>query len=215
MKLFTYGDDQSRIKWLGQPFTNIGIGKKYVDTFSKFEALKRAEFDDNDTVCFVDGYDVVQCGSLSEVEEKFKSFGADLVISAETYCWPSPWMKHLFPETGTKYKYPNCGMYIGYGWAIRKLLYWDTYRIAFDDQGYTHDFFLHQKACTCVLDTHCVLFQNCVFVPSSEFECPDDRVINTVHGTMPCFFHFSGKSYLTKDGKEIIERHLRLDSPAS
>lgn len=205
MKLFTYGDDPNKIRWLKQPYTNIGIGKKYRDTFSKFEALQTCEFTDDEIICFVDGYDVVQYGTLEELEKKFQMFNADLVISAETYCWPSPWMKHLFIDTGTKYRFPNCGMYIGYGWAIKKLLYWDMYRLTFDDQGYTHDFYLHQTICRCVLDRDCIMFQNCVFVPLSDFSYFQDRVMNQLKGTQPCFFHFSGNSFKTPDGKNIME----------
>lgn len=205
MKLFTYGDDESKIRWLRQPYINIGIGKKYRDTFSKFEALKNADFTDDDIVCFVDGYDVMQYGNLEEIEKKFHMFDADLVISAETYCWPNPWMKYMFKETGTKYKYPNCGMFIGYGWAVRKLLEWDHYRLAFDDQGYTHDFYIRQTECKCVIDSNCLLFQNCVFVPLSDFEYFRDRLVNQILGTQPCFFHFSGGSYKTVDDKNIME----------
>lgn len=205
MKLFTFGDDPTKIRWLKPPYTNIGLGKKYQDTFSKFEALCEADFDDDEIICFVDGYDVMQYGSLDELEEKFLSFDADLVISAETYCWPSPWMKHLFPETRTKYRFPNCGMYIGYGWAVQKMLWWDAYRVAFDDQGYTHDFFLRQTVCRLVLDHDCVMFQNCVFVPMTDFSYFQDRVINHEKGTRPCFFHFSGGSFKTPDGKNIME----------
>lgn len=205
MKLFTFGDDPKKIRWLKPPYTNLGLGKKYRDTFSKFEALREADFGDDEIVCFVDGYDVVQYGTLDELEEKFRGFGANLVMSAETYCWPSPWMKHLFPETTTKYRFPNCGMYIGYGWAIRKMLDWDAYRLAFDDQGYTHDFFLRQTTCKFVLDHDCVMFQNCVFVPMTDFSYFQDRVVNHLKGTRPCFFHFSGRSFKTPDGKNILE----------
>jgi procollagen-lysine,2-oxoglutarate 5-dioxygenase len=205
MKLFTYGDKPNQIRWLKQPYINVGHGQIYQDTFSKFEALRTAEFVDDDIICFVDGYDVVQYGTLEELEEKFRSFGADLVMSAETFCWPNPWMKHLFPETETKYRFPNCGMYIGYGWAIRKLLEWDTYRINFDDQGYTHDFLLRQNVCRVVLDHDCVMFQNCVFVPLNDFSYFQDRVINNMKGTKPCFFHFSGGSFKTIDGKNIMD----------
>jgi len=205
MKLFTFGDEPNKIQWLKPPYINLGLGKKYRDTFSKFEALSEAVFDDNEIVCFVDGYDVMQYGTLDELEKKFRGFDVDLVMSAETYCWPSPWMKHLFPTTETKYRFPNCGMYIGYGWAIRKMLDWDIYRIAFDDQGYSHDFYLRQNVCRFVLDHNCVMFQNCVFVPVTDFSYFQDRVINHMKGTRPCFFHFSGGSYKTLDGKNIME----------
>lgn len=205
MKLVTYGDDPSKIRWLREPYTNIGLGKQYRDMFSKLEALSECVFDDQEIVCFVDGYDVMQFGELDELEKKFLSFKADLVFGAETFCWPSPWMYTLFPKVDTKYKYPNSGMYIGRWWAIKKFLEWDTYRLAYDDQGYAHDFFLRQSDIKCVLDYNCLMFQNCVFVPLTDFEYYKDRVVNHVKGTQPCFFHFSGKSYTTVDDKNIME----------
>lgn len=206
MKLVTYGDDPSKIRWLHEPYINIGLGKQYRDTFSKLEALSVCVFDDQEIICFVDGYDVMQFGGLDELEQKFLSFKADLVFGAETFCWPSPWMYTLFPKVDTKYKYPNSGMYIGRWWAIKKFLEWDTYRLTYDDQGYAHDFFLRQTCgVKCVLDYNCLMFQNCVFVPLTDFEYYKDRVVNKVKGTRPCFFHFSGKSYMTMDGKNIME----------
>jgi hypothetical protein len=39
MRIVTYGDDPSKIRGLKSPYVNLGLGKRYVDTFSKFEAL--------------------------------------------------------------------------------------------------------------------------------------------------------------------------------
>ena len=107
MRIVTYGDDSSKIRGLKSPYVNLGLGKRYVDTFSKFEALREWIKDkkDSDILVFVDGYDVVQKRTdMDEFLEKFKEFDADLVFGAETNCWPSPWMAHLFPPSETKYK---------------------------------------------------------------------------------------------------------------
>lgn len=205
MKLVTCGDEPSKIRWLREPYINIGLGKQYRDTFSKLEFLSTCVFDNDEIICFVDGYDVMQFGTLDELEQKFLSFQVDLVFGAETFCWPSPWMYSLFPEVNTKYKYPNSGMYIGRWWAIKKFLEWDCYRVAYDDQGYAHDFFLNQTSIKCVMDHECLIFQNCVFVPLTDFEYYKDRVVNHIKGTKPCFFHFSGGSFRTLDGKNVLE----------
>jgi len=201
--LLTYGDDPSKIRGLLSPFVNLGLGKRYVDTFSKFEALSaflaEKPLQDSDVVCFVDGYDVVQKRTdLDVFVEKFKEFGADLVFGAETYCWPSPWMAHLFGPSPTKYKYPNCGTYVGYVWAIKRMLNWDEYRQAYDDQGLVHDFYLNVKDVRVALDYHQMLFQTGTFVPWSELD-----------KTQAWFVHFNGKSHLSLDGSCILDRYIR------
>ena len=64
MLLMSYGDDSAKIKGIQSPYVNLGLGKRYVDTFSKFEALREflesTQMSDTDLICFVDGYDVVQ-----------------------------------------------------------------------------------------------------------------------------------------------------------
>ena len=57
MKLITFGDDPSKIIGLKSEYINIGLGKKYVDLFSKFEALKEyvETVDPQEIVIFVDG----------------------------------------------------------------------------------------------------------------------------------------------------------------
>jgi hypothetical protein len=173
-----------------------------VDTFSKFEALREWVKDrkDSDIVCFVDGYDVVQRRTdLDNFVSKFKDFKADLVFGAETYCWPSPWMAHLFGPSETKYKYPNCGTYVGYVWAVKRMLEWDEYRQTFDDQGLVHDFYLRAQApLRLAMDHHQVLFQTGTFVPWSELD-----------KTQAWFVHFNGKSHLALDGSCILERYSR------
>jgi len=213
--MVTYGDDPTKIKGLKSPFINLGLGKRYVDTFSKFEALreflKTAGASPSDLLVFVDGYDVVQRRTdLDEFVALFKEFGADLVFGAETYCWPSPWMAHLFPKAPMgkngrplPYRFPNCGTYIGYVWSIKKMLDWDEYRLSFDDQGLVHDFYLSpSNSVRVAMDHHQTLFQTGTFVPWSDLD-----------KTQAWFVHFNGKSHLGigTDGSSfcILDRYIR------
>ena len=201
MRIVTYGDDSSKIRGLKSPYVNLGLGKRYVDTFSKFEALREWIKDkkDSDILVFVDGYDVVQKRTdMDEFLEKFKEFDADLVFGAETNCWPWPWMAHLFPPSETKYKYPNCGTYVGYVWSIKRMLNWDEYRQSFDDQGLVHDFYLNVKDVRVVMDHHQTLFQTGTFVPWSELD-----------ESHAWFVHFNGKSHMCRDGSCILDRYIR------
>ena len=212
--LLTYGDDPKKIKGLKSPYINLGLGKRYIDTFSKFEALREWVKDrkDSDILCFVDGYDVVQRRTdLGEFVARFKEFNADLVFGAETYCWPSPWMAHLFPKVQGRdgrpvpYRFPNCGTYVGYVWAIKRMLEWDDYRQTFDDQGLVHDFYLNacqrhgvSDSVRVAMDHHQVLFQTGTFVPWRELD--ESRA---------WFIHFNGKSHLALDGSCVLERYSR------
>lgn len=203
MRLVTYGDDPSQIKYLKSDYMNIGEGDAYIDTFSKFEAFQKmfakSDIDMNEIVIFVDGYDVIQRRTDMDVFiNKFKEFNSDIVISTETHCWPSPWMRSLFPPSPTKYRFPNAGTYVGYAWAIKKLIQWDEYRQAYDDQGYLHDFYLKTKNVRIGLDVHQILFQTGTFVPWKEIEA-----------SQAWFVHFNGKSHLTIENESILERFSR------
>ena len=107
-------------------------------------------------------------------------------------------MSHLFPKVSSKYKFPNCGTYVGYVWAIKRMLEWDEYRQTFDDQGLVHDFYLNVKVVRVDMDHHQVLFQTGTFVPWSELDA-----------SQAWFVHFNGKSHLAFDGSCVLERFAK------
>lgn len=200
MRLLTYGDDPSKVKYLKSNFENIGLRSPYMDLFSKFEAFhewfRRETPPDDEIIVFVDGYDVVQKRTdLHVFEEEFKKFKADIVFSAETNCWPNKWMQELFPHGPSRYRWPNSGTFVGRAWAIRKMLDYGPYRINFDDQGYVHDFFLRGKAeCVMKLDYFQILFQTGTGV---EW--------NVIDATTAWFVHFNGKSHLDINNNSVLE----------
>ena len=204
MILVTFGDDPTLIKGLKSPYVNIGLGKKYVDLFSKFEALKEfiTKIDPNEIVIFVDGYDVVQKrDDLSIFENIFAGSGFDLIFSAETYCWPNPWIAYQFPMVplakvgpSIMYRFPNSGTFVGRAHAIKKMLEWDTYRISHDDQGYVHDFFLRNRDVKVGLDVEQVLFQTGTGVRWW-----------VIDQSQAWFVHFNGKSHHKKDGTSVLD----------
>ena len=198
MHLLTYGDNPDLIKYIKSPYINIGFGQPFVDMFSKLEAMgiwfRHTPPADDDIIVFVDGYDVVQRRvDLENFEKEFLKFESDIVLSAEAYCWPSPWMSHLFPPSPTKYRWPNSGTFVGRAWAIKKMLDFGPYRLAFDDQGYVHDFFLRQNDVKILLDYKQVLFQTGAFVDWSEIDA-----------TNAWFIHFNGKSHRMKNGGSVL-----------
>jgi len=205
MKLITFGDDPSKIKYLKSEYINIGLGKKYLDLFSKFDAFKEyiETVDPQEILIFVDGYDVVQRRTdLDNFELKFKESGADLIFSAETYCWPNPWIAYQFPQvppskTGPlSYRFPNSGTFVGYAWAIKKMLHWDKYRLNHDDQGYVHDFYLKNTEIKMALDVDQILFQTGTGIRWSVLD-----------GCQAWFVHFNGKSHHKKDGSSVLDEY--------
>jgi len=203
MKLITYGDDPSKIKYLKSDYINIGLGKKFIDLFSKLDAFKEyiETVDPNEILIFVDGYDVVQRRTdLINFESKFKETGADLIFSSETYCWPNPWNAYHFPPAppGCPYRFPNSGTFVGYAWAIKKMLHWDIYRLTFDDQGYIHDFCLKCKDVKIGLDNGQVFFQTGTGIRWS--------VLDTCQAW---FVHFNGRSHWKKDGSSVLDEYAQ------
>jgi hypothetical protein len=199
MKLITFGDDPSKIKYLKSEYVNIGLGKNFVDLFSKFDAFKEyiETVDLQEVLIFVDGYDVVQRRTdLINFESKFKETGMDLIFSAETYCWPNPWNAYHFPKApeGCPYRFPNSGTFVGYAHAIKKMLYWDRYRLTFDDQGYVHDFVLKCKDVKIGLDYGQFFFQTGTGIRWS--------VLDTCQAW---FVHFNGKSHWKDDGTSVLD----------
>lgn len=163
-----------------------------------------------DVVCFVDGYDVtcVGLGDNTEVLEKFKAFGVDVLFSAETSCYPWSHVQQLYPSTGSIYRYLNSGGYMGYVAALQKVLSCDM-SASPCDQGYMTYYYLnhvHDKNATfkMELDRECVIFQSAYAIPWSHFLMKEGRLYNKVTRTYPCFFHYNGQQHLMKGGESIM-----------
>ena len=124
--------------------------------------------------------------------------GADIVFSSEVYCWPNPWIAYQFPPGKGPYRFPNSGTFVGYAWAIKKMLEWDRYRLNHDDQGYVHDFYLRSRVHPVVAqDYDQVLFQTGTGIRWSVID------------TCPAWFvHFNGKSHFKKDGSSVIPEFI-------
>ena len=77
---------------------------------------------DDTIILFMDGYDTFLADSPETILERYFQIDADIVFGAESDCWPKEHDEHLFPDTGTKYKYLNSGLYIGKASAIHKFV---------------------------------------------------------------------------------------------
>ncbi len=84
---------------------------------------------DNEVVCATDGYDVFYQWGPDQVLEAFRSFGCDVVFSAERgYSDQYRTYKSFFDNAAgeSPYRYLNAGGVIGYAWALKKV-----YRLRF------------------------------------------------------------------------------------
>ncbi|WP_245751689.1 glycosyltransferase [Marinospirillum celere] len=77
---------------------------------------------DNSIVMFVDGYDTVLLAGKDEIINNFNSYNSPLVVSAEINCHPDSSLASEFPESQYDARFLNTGGFIGYAWAIKKMI---------------------------------------------------------------------------------------------
>jgi len=212
LHLLTYATDPTKHPYLHCPtIKNISPTRTWSGNFKdKLHALQSylIKTPPNDIVCFVDAYDVICFAEPVEILEKFIAFKADVMFSAETSCYPWSHVQSLYPTTLSLYKFLNSGSYIGYVWALQKMLSLDMSQSPCD-QGYLTYYYLNhvhdtKKTMVIELDRHCVLFQTAYAIPWSHFVVDKGRLHNTVMRTQPCFIHYNGQQHLMVDGSSIM-----------
>ena len=209
LHLVTHGTDSSKMVYLNARVKNLAT-KAWSGFKDKLVAMREflATLPPNDVVCFVDGYDVTCFFDSTEVLEKFKAFGVDVLFSAETSCYPWSHVQQLYPATGSLYRYLNSGGYMGYVAALQQVLSRDMSACPCD-QGYMTYYYLnhvHDKNATFKmdLDRGCVIFQSAYAIPWSHFLIKEGRLYNKVTNTQPCFLHYNGQQHLMKGGASIM-----------
>ena len=121
--------EQSSKKY-GVEVVNIGKDHPWRDEMTGLAGMPKIQFineylstvPDDTIILFMDGYDTFLADSPETILERYFQMGADIVFGAESDCWPKEHDEHLFPDTGTKYKYLNSGLYIGKASAIHKFV---------------------------------------------------------------------------------------------
>jgi len=114
-------------------------------------------------VMFVDSYDVVLTAGPQDVVKAFGKFKADVVFSAEGFCWPDPSLAELYPEVRPNEKrFLNSGGFVGYAPQVAELLS-EKLNDNDDDQLYYTRVFLdraRREKLNMKLDTKSAIFQN-------------------------------------------------------
>ena len=167
------------------------------------DALKRFKDDDNMIVLFTDSYDVIITAGAEDIVTSFESFKADVVFSAEPFCWPDSSLSSLYPkpEAGGK-RFLNSGGFIGRAPVIYQMVSSSPVKEDDDDQLFYTKIFLNDSLRTkwsMKLDSRSRLFQNLNGV-FGEIELrfgPDDTTVhNTLYHTHPVIIHGNGPSKL-------------------
>ena len=172
-------------------------------------------YDENETILYVDSFDVYPMSGPDEVYQKYKSFDTDLVFSYETNCWPNLLNIDRFY---VKKDYINTGVFIGTNAKLRKVM---DYIMAFD----TIQFYDDQHAWSLVtrlmrenikveidLKSNITLCLNQIDI--SEYNIFENRLINSLDNTKPCFIHGNNQSlkkYVEDKNKNIINGLLNVE----
>lgn len=173
----------------GDVATSPGGGHK-VNLLKQFLSID--EFNEDDVILFLDGYDTYLFNSLGAIIQKwFENFNTDKVLfAAEKTCWPNKEIDELFEDTEFGYNYLNSGCFIGKVRALRKLLKEDIENIQ-DDQAYYQNIFLNTDLIE--LDSQCLIFQ-CVAGAMQDilYENNGVYIYNNATGTVPFVLHGNG-----------------------
>tara|TARA_B100000214_G_C23834908_1_gene565998 strand:+ start:66 stop:851 length:786 start_codon:yes stop_codon:yes gene_type:complete len=175
-------------------------------------------FNDTDIVIFIDAWDVLINSDKSEIISKFLSYDCDFLVSAELNCYPSKYknkMNTISPHE--KNIYVNAGGYMGYVKNIKSFLEWksiDKIKKICEkggDQTYLMEYYIenHNKI-NIKLDKKALIFQNMHLISWKEIEFNEGRVYNKILNTYPCFIHFNGGAWKTKEKKNIMPIFIEL-----
>ncbi|XP_069181072.1 procollagen-lysine,2-oxoglutarate 5-dioxygenase 1 isoform X2 [Procambarus clarkii] len=86
---------------------------------AEFEALGE---DDKKIVLYTESEDALFSAGPVRVVEEFESSGADILISADGFCWPDQTLESSFPRVERGKRFLNSGGFVGRAKTIHKLL---------------------------------------------------------------------------------------------
>jgi procollagen-lysine,2-oxoglutarate 5-dioxygenase len=185
-------------EWRGGDMSGRGGGQK-VNHFRK--ALKPFR-QDSRIVMFTDSYDVIVTGNAEAIIKRFNNLNANIVFSAEMFCWPDDNLSKKYPPTDSPYKYLNSGGIVGFAKDIYDLLRAHPIKDSDDDQLFYTDLFLNEslrQKYHMKLDNKAEIFQN-LFGAQNDVELKHDPVsghlqlYNTKFETQPVIVHGNGLS---------------------
>jgi hypothetical protein len=201
----------------GFTVTVLGRGERWRGNGMKLRLLRehlRSRSDDS-IVLFADAFDSVLLPCRESILERFQSFRAPLVFSAEKGCWPDPHLAARYPRPepravraqgstprwwrpapplSTPFRYLNSGGYMGYVGCIRSVLEGALPEDSDSDQRFFTRYFLEHRDIV-ALDHESAIFQTLYQVDPADLTVWDGdpvRVRGKLTGTQPCVLHGNG-----------------------
>eukprot|EP00794_Sanderia_malayensis_P015035 gene15035-16588_t len=163
-------------------------------------ALKEYKDDKNTVVMFTDSYDVIFTTGPNEILKKFLEADANLVFSAEDFCWPDKSLASKYPDIKSGYRYLCSGGIIGYASTFNDIVNFEEIGNTDDDQlYYTRIYLKHRDQFKIKLDHKAEIVQNLngnFDDVELTFKADDVRVSNTRFDTQPAVIHGNGPSKL-------------------
>eukprot|EP00794_Sanderia_malayensis_P015032 gene15032-16583_t len=163
-------------------------------------ALKEYKDDKNTVVMFTDSYDVIFTTGPNEILKKFLEADANLVFSAEDFCWPDKTLASDYPDVKDGYKYLCSGGIIGYASTFNRIVNFEKVGNTDDDQlYYTRIYLKHRDQFKIKLDHKAQIVQNLngnLDDIELTFKGGDVRVSNTRFDAKPAVIHGNGPSKL-------------------
>jgi len=174
-----------------------GFGDKILETYKYLKANPDIEF-----FLYTDAWDTftTKPAHITEKELVFHKISTGILLSAERGCYPHPEKAVLYPQVDSPFKYVNGG-----GWFCNAKSFCELVeanpltRETVDQVWFTDLYIKYHETGIVKLDTDCRIFQTIAFCPEYNFIITkNERVINTVTGTLPSFIHGNGHTPLTQ-----------------
>jgi len=147
--------------------------------------------DDNKLIIFTDSYDVIGNNHSSIVYELYENnYKNKIVFASEYYLWPDTTLIDKYPNSETKTKYLNSGLFIGYAKDIKNILKTEINDMD-DDQLYYTNIFLENEEI--ILDYDCKMFL-CMNGIISDIVLEMKEMCIKYNNNRPCFVHANGGS---------------------
>jgi hypothetical protein len=150
-------------------------------------------------VLYTDSRDAFFCSPLEEVMDKYQRLGSPPAITAASVnSWPLPQLEHFYPDTGTDYRYPQSGGWLGtIECMLRVMRHMSKYTSIVEDEAAIWQLFYAAGWWRPMIDSHCEIFQVHGQTFSSEesmasLTIRNGRLYNTHTGSYPSIVHFSG-----------------------
>ncbi len=167
-------------------------------------------YQDDDLVMFVDGYDVLINEEEYGIIERYLTFHCKVLFAAEKVCWPDRSLEPYFPEPANGYRYLNSGCFIGVVSELKKIVS-DTINDTDDDQLYFQRKFLSKKY-DMKLDHEGYVFQCISMVEDKIGLNKHNQITNSETRCTGVVLHGNGGP-IAKDRFDAIYNFLYPDKP--